>query len=108
MTTNNSINIPTAKQITLQMRLQEKQQEYENLLVLKKTSQELVNYFDALSLKFEELNSGCEGVAMILRNWQTVFRTLLLSEEAQSQSQDANHIPTLTLIPTSMNPSEKP
>ncbi|KAF0419057.1 DASH complex subunit DAD2 [Gigaspora margarita] len=112
MTTNNLLvpvnNIPTAKQISLQMRLQEKQEEYENLLILKKTSQELVNYFDALTLKFEELNIGCEAVAMVLRNWQTVFRSLLLSEETQSQPQDANNIPTLTLIPTSVNPSEEP
>ncbi|RIB17039.1 DASH complex subunit Dad2-domain-containing protein [Gigaspora rosea] len=117
MTTNNlfqplftnqaPVNIPTAKQISLQMRLQEKQEEYENLLILKKTSQELVNYFDALALKIEELNNGCEAVAMVLRNWQTVFRSLVLSEETQSQSQDANNIPTLTLIPTSVNPSEE-
>ncbi|CAG8504516.1 9015_t:CDS:10 [Funneliformis caledonium] len=58
----------------------EKQQEFDNLLILKKTSQNLSNYFDQLANNIEELSNGCEAVATVLRNWQTVFRSVLLPE----------------------------
>ncbi|CAG8439755.1 528_t:CDS:10 [Funneliformis mosseae] len=74
------INIPTAKQVLLTQKLQEKQQEFDNLLILKKTSQNLSNYFDQLANNIEELSNGCEAVATVLRNWQTVFRSVLLPE----------------------------
>lgn len=55
------INVPSAKQISLSMRIQEKEEEYNNLLTLKKTSQEFAEHFDLLALHFEELNSGIES-----------------------------------------------
>jgi hypothetical protein len=55
------INIPSAKQVLLTQKIQEKQQEYDNLLILKKTSQDLSDYFDQLADNIEGLNNGCEG-----------------------------------------------
>jgi len=78
-----TINVPSAKQVLLTQKIQEKQQEYDNLLILKKTSQDLSDYFDQLADNIEELNNGCEAVATVLRNWQTVFRTILLQEETE-------------------------
>ncbi|CAG8485082.1 12527_t:CDS:2 [Acaulospora morrowiae] len=78
-----SVNVPSVKQISLSMKIQEKQEEYNNLLVLKKTSQEFAEYFNVLASQFEELNNGCETVATVFRNWQTVFRSVLLPEETK-------------------------
>ena len=55
------INVPSEKQVLLAQKIQEKQQEYDNLLILKKTSQNLSDYFDQLAGNIEELNNGCEG-----------------------------------------------
>lgn len=55
------VNVPSAKQVLLTQKVQEKQQEYDNLLILKKSSQDLSDYFDQLADNIEELNKGCEG-----------------------------------------------
>ncbi|CAG8432908.1 4737_t:CDS:2 [Diversispora eburnea] len=47
------INVPSAKQISLSMRIQEKQEEYNNLITLKKTSQEFADYFNSRSVTTE-------------------------------------------------------
>ncbi|RHZ77706.1 hypothetical protein Glove_174g158 [Diversispora epigaea] len=89
------INVPSAKQISLSMRIQEKQEEYNNLITLKKTSQEFADYFNSLALHFEELNNGVETIATVFRNWQTVFRSVLLPEETLQQNQE----PVVVRIP---------
>ncbi|GBC00523.1 hypothetical protein RclHR1_03890008 [Rhizophagus clarus] len=85
-----SVNVPSAKQVLLAQKIQEKQQEYDNLLILKNTSQNLSDYFDQLADNIEELNKGCEAVATVLRNWQTVFRTVLLQEETEETEETSN------------------
>ncbi|CAI2166096.1 17867_t:CDS:2 [Funneliformis geosporum] len=84
----------SSQEILLTQKLQEKQQEYDNLLILKKTSQNLSNYFDQLADNIEELSNGCEAVATVLRNWQTVFRSVLLPE-TQMKGSDVTE-PTLS------------
>ncbi|RIA96837.1 DASH complex subunit Dad2-domain-containing protein, partial [Glomus cerebriforme] len=88
----------------LTQKIQEKQQEYDNLLILKNTSQNLSDYFDQLADNIEELNSGCEAVATILRNWQTVFRTILLAEETPKSNVPESQMPVVVRIP--MKPAE--
>ena len=55
------VNVPSAKQVLLAQKIQEKQEEYDNLLILKKTSQNLSDYFDQLADNIEELNNGWKG-----------------------------------------------
>ncbi|PKK78544.1 hypothetical protein RhiirC2_520074 [Rhizophagus irregularis] len=99
------VNVPSAKQVLLTQKVQEKQQEYDNLLILKKSSQDLSDYFDQLSDNIEELNKGCEAVATVLRNWQTVFRTVLLQEEKKETKEtpkpgvSEHQIPVVVRIP---------
>nr|CAG8657485.1 4523_t:CDS:2 [Entrophospora candida] len=50
-----------------------KTKRYENLLKMKKTSEELAEYFDQLALQIQQLNEGCEVIGNVLRNWQNVF-----------------------------------
>ncbi|CAJ0839810.1 3864_t:CDS:2 [Entrophospora sp. SA101] len=40
---------------------------------MKKTSEELAEYFDQLALQIQQLNEGCEVIGNVLHNWQNVF-----------------------------------
>ncbi|KAG9284229.1 hypothetical protein G9A89_002039 [Geosiphon pyriformis] len=65
---------------TLLEKLQEKQLEYENLVLVKETSAQLAAHFTALAERLEELNGGCQAVANVLSNWQTVFKAVMMTE----------------------------
>ncbi|KAG0230735.1 hypothetical protein BGW41_002407 [Actinomortierella wolfii] len=64
----------------LLQRLAEKQQELDNLLVIRQLSNHLRTHFDELADKFEALTQGNQAVSKVLENWASVFRTIELAD----------------------------
>ncbi|CAG8492350.1 5234_t:CDS:2 [Ambispora gerdemannii] len=90
---NNSIqqlNVPPY----LLNKLNEKQLEFDHLLIVKETSAQMLIYFNVLAEKLDELNVGCQAVANVLRNWQEVFRAVSITETTKTkekQQQKSEH-----------------
>ncbi|CAG8498849.1 7236_t:CDS:2 [Ambispora leptoticha] len=78
-----------------------KQLEFDNLLLVKETSAQLLSYFNVLAEKLDELNVGCQVVANVLHNWQAVFRAVSIAETPQNQQEQqlGATIPVLVRIP---------
>ncbi|KAF9972089.1 hypothetical protein BGZ73_004824 [Actinomortierella ambigua] len=72
----------------LLQRLTEKQQELENLLVIRQLSNHLRTHFDELAEKFEALTQGNQAVSKVLENWANVFRTIELTDAYAVQEQE--------------------
>ncbi|KAF9161153.1 hypothetical protein DFQ27_009689 [Actinomortierella ambigua] len=72
----------------LLQRLAEKQQELDNLLVIRQLSNHLRMHFDELAEKFEALTQGNQAVSKVLENWASVFRTIALTDTYAVQEQE--------------------
>lgn len=96
---------PLQPKSTLTLKIEEKKQEYQNLLQLKELSAKLVMQMEQLEKKMETLVNGTEVVASVLENWQNVFRIINISsaklQKKVSSKEDLNLPETLVRIPIS-------
>ncbi|KAG0051496.1 hypothetical protein BGZ83_003617 [Gryganskiella cystojenkinii] len=70
--------------------MQEKQQELEQLLVLRQLATHLQTHFDELSDKFDGLMQGNQAVSKVLENWSDVFRNINMTDNYAAQDQEGD------------------